>query len=204
MDTLTLASQDVLRLARAGDRVVAIDGHRLASAKEVAALEPKSLLLVNDIPGGQSEHRLYPDNVESIEVERGKPEPKPQRRRFGSLTLWTVGGGEWKSEDNRHGVTYQQAGITYCEAPHPVRITAQMIEDARERPFSGDSRIVLWAVQSGKRGYYCPGEQEHPGDWAWIPWSQDARVDHRAHSVYATLAEAGQALADALAQVEEA
>jgi hypothetical protein len=129
------------------------------------------------------------------------PRPKARRtRRFGPLLLISQGNGEWKTEDGEHGVTHQRAGYTFCEDAHPVRISTEMAAAARERPTHPWAVPIMEALRQGQRGYYCPGNQEHEGEWGWIPWSANATVDSDAHAVCGSLAEAGNALAAAMRQ----
>lgn len=132
-----------------------------------------------------------------------QPKPKAKRtRRFGDLLLVSQANGEWKTEDGRHGVSNQRAGYTTCEGAHPVRISREMAANARERPTHRWALPIIEALDAGKRGYWCPGNQEHEGEWGWIPWSVNVSVDSAAHAVYGTLAEAGNALAKDVQQYE--
>jgi hypothetical protein len=61
----------------AGDLILAVDGHALAATRVVAerqAHRDGPVRLVNAL-GGQTVWNLYPDNVETVTIERDTPEP---------------------------------------------------------------------------------------------------------------------------------
>lgn len=80
--------------------------------------------------------------------------------------------GVYRTEDGRYEVEKGHA-FTDCVEPHPVRISADLRQQAREATGSiwEKPKAVpqdAWdAARRGKRGYLCQGGEEH----AYVSWS---------------------------------
>lgn len=134
---------------------------------------------------------------------------KPQRQTRYGLTL--VGGnGYWETEDGRYVVQYDDEFLTECEEPHPVRLgragterLRRLLAEHGERWFvsrHGPGQAALDALRQGKRGYYCPGGEEHTYGM-WAAWRGDANWDDLiSGGRYETRDEAWAALASYLAR----
>ncbi len=95
---------------------------------------------------------------------------------MGGVVLVSHGDGHWESEDGAWTIAHEQRGMTICDEPHPVRITPSMVEYATSHLDNPFSRDVVFAVRSGKKGYWCPGGTEHEGEPVWILDSETYRV----------------------------
>lgn len=64
-------------------------------------------------------------------------------------------------------VIQKEEGTTWCDNPHPVRFPRRGAEHWRDEPWERRS-----AIDSGRRGYLCPGNREH-GYPVWIVYNAD-------------------------------
>jgi hypothetical protein len=126
-----------------------------------------------------------------------------------------VGTFAYTTEDGRYTIRQDWFG-SYCMDPHPVRISADhrkairaalaehnyraydVIRFARVEDKDGISpdSDAIHAVAEGKRGYHCPGDQEHV-HWAWTVWDNE-RDDYAGNTgvnEYETLKDAKEYLA---------
>lgn len=162
-----------------GQRIVAVNGERLPFALVVEEVVGNSVRVTP--PHATSvEWRLYADQ-HKVEVEAAAPvvepvvEPAPAKparpavRVVAGVRLVSQGGGTWQSEDGAYGVQ-REAAPTFCEDEHPVRITRSLIEWAKANPNDARAADVLWALRCDKRGYVCPGNEEHTYD-VWTSWA---------------------------------
>lgn len=154
MITLTLAPAELAQV-RTGDLVTAIDG-RPVSFKVTGRYGP-----VNGGPPGIPLRRtdngirlhLYPDtHVErTITVER----PVRTATRTVDGVRFTRDGDQWSAAAGRYVVSYEEAGVTTCEQPHPVR-------------------------EARGRGYLCQGAERH----FYKSWMAIDTHDHSADPAY--------------------
>lgn len=193
MITLTIPTTQ----AQQSDVVTHADGHDLGRTYLVI----KPLAPVSDdafAPEGvklQSsttvEHFLYPDNTHTITVQRA--EPKRPTRTVNGVQFTRVestrsdDGFVWVSQDGRLEIGRHETHSP-CSEAHPVRITESLRRQVREAhnhhaqwtlagaalPFTEFPRDLVHAVLDGRRGYRCPGMEDH-SSWAWGVW--DLRSD---------------------------
>lgn len=102
-----------------------------------------------------------------------------KRTRHG-LTLESHGPGFWRTLDGRFEIRYEEEYTTYCDEAHPVNMgrkfrlaVTTMIHQqgyvAAERRFGP---ATAWAVHCDKKGYLCPGGEEHTYGM-WAAWPSD-------------------------------
>lgn len=72
-----------------------------------------------------------------------------------------------------HYVIQKQAGETFCEEPHPVRL-GRNPEHYSGEPYERDE-----AIRYGKKGYLCPGGSVHTYP-LWIVYDEDNDNDSNA------------------------
>lgn len=79
--------------ARVGDRIVAIGGHPLPVAREIAAVEAGALLLVHPEPNPHDvEWRVYADQIaEGLTIERETPEARSPLKDWRKLPIVSKG-----------------------------------------------------------------------------------------------------------------
>lgn len=129
--------------------------------------------------------------------------PAPERPRrhaarvIDGLRLVSDGKGVWRTEDGAYEVRKGYDGMTFCEGPHPVRITPALAEAARQHSTRDWAGPILTALYLGKRGYLCPGEVEHENPQAWQVWdlTRESNVSPFEESRYDSFAEAARGLA---------
>lgn len=181
MTTLTLTSTPNAPIAlRPGDRLVGVDGTRIAGQAVVIdgtrvradwRDEPVALYLDTHEYVIEREHAPH---LAAALAPAPQPAPKkarkPATRTIDGLRLISEGGGAWRTEDGRYEVRLNYGGVTYCDGPHPVRVTWKMAGWARKNATHAHAKPILWAIALGKSGYYCQGEEEHQAPDSWIVW----------------------------------
>lgn len=185
--TVTPAQLDKLR---PGDIVTHFDGvdvGPITVTSHLARLDNNGpIVLPGRYPSSTLPVHIYPDTMiaETITVTRPAG-PRPagrQTRNIDGITLVSAGGQTWRTEDGRYEITYSFGGYTECEEDHPVRITANLADAARQAQGTSWARPILAAIAAGKRGYRCPAGSEHPYDM-WQVWdlkADDFAADLRA------------------------
>lgn len=192
---------------RLHDQVAVVNGERLSEPLVVGTIEARRVRLV---PPRESavEWWLYEDqhDVEIVrpdvsalrEIIEGraektiptKPQPvaKPKRpasRTVEGIRLVSSGEGHWHSADGRYGVQLE-SGVTFCVDKHPVKITRQLRQWAEENHTRSVAQPVLSAIAMGRRGYLCPGDEEH-GYPVWTIWVNGEVVDETGDTFAAAL-----------------
>lgn len=115
------------------------------------------------------------------------------RRTIAGLRVISQGSGHWATEDGRFEIRLGYDGVTYCDEAHPMKLTAGLIADIKERPHLYPPE-ASWAVRIGKHGYLCPGSEEHILPDAWQVWDtvKDDYLDNEPH--YDSFADAVESL----------
>lgn len=88
----------------------------------------------------------------------------PRTRTFHGITFVSLGGKQWETEDGKWAVEYVDDFETECMEPHPVKITKQMRDSYNHTPVHSRGRwpsALRDAIELGKRGYYCEGNDVH-------------------------------------------
>lgn len=159
-----------------GDRIVAVNGKMLPEPRVVDYVLSDRVRVVPPRPSSV-EWWLYADQHE-VEIAAAEPPPapepkkprKPPSRVVEGVTLHSSGDGTWQSEDGHYGVQ-REDGVTFCDGEHPVRFTPALILSIRERPHLYPPS-ASWSVRVGKRGYLCPGVEEHTYP-VWTSWAHN-------------------------------
>lgn len=139
MTTLTL-TRDQLGQLRKGDKVTAIDGRAVeytVAAKLAPIHHGGPLAVALHLAGRVEPVNLYPDTHMADVVTVERKEPRTVLRHFGDLTLVKHGDRDWRSEDGRWQIAYEEAGVSDCHSPHPI------------------------SAGRGRTGGYCPGHESH-------------------------------------------
>src|SRR5689334_20612235 len=120
MGTLTFTAHEVDRI-RKGDRITSIDGRSVAFTV-VRGLHtlPNSTVeaIAVTLPNGR-EANIYPDQNVSQNVTVERNDPKPKTRTVDGVRFVSSGEKYWKTEDGTWAVSFQEAGLTECDNPHP-------------------------------------------------------------------------------------
>ena len=122
MGTLTFRATEVDRI-RKGDRITAIDGRDVAFTvvKPYGPLPGSEVMAIGvTMPNGRDVN-IYPDQniAESVTIERA--DRKPATRTIDGVRFIKTGDKYWETEDGKYVVAYEEAGVTTCEFPHPMR-----------------------------------------------------------------------------------
>jgi hypothetical protein len=160
--TITIPTREI----RKNDKIMAVDGHVLRHNNPVVAQ-------VIDTEGHSvhvhvkvDDHTIVtPDRYlpyKEVTVERTK---RPTRRTFEGITFIKQDDGSWQTEDGEWTIGYVDDFETECDAPHPVKISAETraafwADSEWDRNTKWDFDIAT-AIRDGKKGYYCEGGKPH-------------------------------------------
>jgi hypothetical protein len=100
----------------------------------------------------------------------------------------------WVTDDGRYEIRKDEDNTTFCDEPHPVRLSRERLALYQARPHLQGAQEALQADLEGKRGYRCPGNYEH-NYVTWGVW--DLTRDDYVYGLDAldTFGEAAQSLA---------
>lgn len=106
------------------------------------------------------------------------------KRYVEGVALVSSGSGHWASEDGQYGVQLEE-GLTSCDAEHPVRLTPGLVQLILERPhvYPPEARS---AIQEGKKGYLCPGSEDHTYP-IWTAWTPKGSCDDMGNTMQEAL-----------------
>lgn len=206
---------DQLDQIRPADRITAINGTPLPGGpvtvtRALSALSGTAALSIGIRAAHGTPANLYPDSTidRSVTVERDVVAPAPATpaapaaaqprtvsRTVNGIKLHSDGKGGWWTSDRRYEIRKGFGGMTECEASHPVRLTPELVQHARDNNAAAWAQPILWAAHNGKRGFICQGGSEHSYE-EWACW--DYRADDYALGGQLNHGESWAALADGL------
>lgn len=164
-ETLVIRKSEVASL-RKGDVITHIDG-RQAGPFYVSGRASAERIPI-DSTGRAFEIYIYPDTNISAEITVERTH-RSVARTVSGMKFINIGERNWRSEDNRYSVYWQESGVTECEHDHPVKLTNDAVRQAQENRDTAWAKPILAAHADGKRGYTCKAGSEH---WyhAWMVW----------------------------------
>ena len=83
------------------------------------------------------------------------------------MKLISQGDQHYVTEDGQFEIVLDPHFDTWCDDPHPVRLSAQdkadfrQMSDWEKRRLSDSNFAKYWALLNGEKGWYCDGDSEH-------------------------------------------